>query len=336
MFDTQSQRILVTGATGSIGPKLVKQLCELEYRVRTLSIDEPETDLFPDDVEVQVGDVTDVATVKTALEGIKVVFHLAALLHITNPSEFQEREYTRINVMGTKTLVEAAIQAGVKRLVFFSTISVYGQSNGRIINESTPPRPDTMYSKTKISAERLVLDAINKEGQPLGVVLRFGAVYGARVKGNYKRLVHSLSSNRFIPIGRGKNRRTLIYDKDVALAAILSAQHPGAAGKIYNVTDGQFHSVNEIIKTICRALGRKPPKLFLPLGPVEMAPDLADGIARLMGLSSPGLKNSLNKYCEDIAVDGSRIMQELGFRPEYNLLEGWKETIQEMREKGYL
>ena len=335
MTNTQ-QHVLVTGATGFVGPNLVYRLCAEGYRVRTLSIDEPETDLFPDNVEVQVGDITDVATVKTAVEGIGVVFHLAALLHIINPSQLQEREYTRINVMGTKTLVEAAIQAGVKRLVFFSTISVYGPSNGRTITESTSPRPDTIYSQTKLSAERLVLDAINKEGQPLGVVLRLGAVYAARVKGNYKRLVHSLASNRFIPIGKGKNRRTLIYDKDVALAAILSAQHPGAAGKIYNVTDGQFHSVKEIINAICRALRRKPPKLFLPPGPIRVAASPVDGIAGLVGVSLPGLKDALSKYCEDIAVDGSRIIGELGFRPKYNLLEGWKETIQEMREKGYL
>jgi len=336
MSNTQSQRVLVTGATGSIGPKLVKRLCEMRYRVRTLSIDEPGTDLFPDNVEVQIGDITDAATVKTAVEGISVVFHLAALLHITNPSQLQERECTRINVIGTKTLIETAIKAGVKRLVYFSTISVYGQSIGRIINESTPAKPDTIYSKTKLSAERLVLDAMNKEGQPLGVVLRLGAIYGARVKGNYKRLVHSLASNRFFPIGKGDNRRTLIYDKDVALAAIISSQHPEAAGKIYNVTDGQFHSVNEIIKAICRALGRNLPKFFLPPGPVKMAANLADGIAGLVGLSSPGLKDVLSKYCEDIAVDGSRIMRELGFRPEYDLWEGWKETIQEMRQQGYL
>lgn len=336
MFNNQSQWALVTGATGTVGPKLVNRLCEEDYRVRTLSIDEPETDLFPDNVEIQVGDVTDAATVKTAVEGISVVFHLAALLHITNPSQFQNKEYARINVIGTKTVVEAAIQAGVKRLVYFSTISVYGPSNGLIITESTPTRPDTIYPKTKLSAERLVLDAINEEGQPLGVVLRLGAVYGERVKGNYKRLVHSLASNRFFPIRQGKNRRTLIYDKDVALAAILSAQHPVGAGKTYNVTDGQFHSVNKIIKAICRALGRNPPKLFLPLGPIKMAANLADGIAGLVGLSSPGLKDALFKYCEDVAVDGSRIMRELGFRPEYDLWEGWKETIQEMRQKGYL
>ena len=336
MINSKSQWVLVTGATGTVGPRIVQALYETGYRVRTLSIDPPDNGLFLDDIDVRIGDITDAATVKTVLEGINIVFHLAALLHITNPSGFQERECTRINVMGTKTLVEAAIQAGVKRLVFFSTISVYGPSNGRTITESTSPRPDTIYSQTKLSAERLVLDAINKEGQPLGVVLRLGAVYGARVKGNYKRLVHSLASNRFFPIGKGKNRRTLIYDKDVALAAIISSKHPSAAGKIYNVTDGQFHSVKEIIKAICQALERKSPKLFLPLWPVEMSANLADRIVGLVGLSLPGLKDALSKYCEDISVDGSHIMKELGFRPAYNLLEGWKETIKEMREKSCL
>jgi len=336
MSSTHYPRALVTGATGSVGPKLVNRLCEEGYKIRTLSIDEMEPDLFPNNVEVHVGDITDEAIVKTAMEGIGVVFHLAALLHITNPSKFQEREYTRVNVTGTKTLVEAAVKAKVTRLVYFSTISVYGSSNSRIITESTQPRPDTIYAKTKLSAERLILDALNKEGKPLGVVLRLGAIYGSRVRGNYKRFVHSLASNRFFPIGKGKNRRTLIHDKDAVLAAILASQHPSAAGKIYNVTDGQFHSVNEIIKAICQALGRNPPKLFLPLGPVKMALNLVDVIAGFLGISSFGLKNALFKYCEDIAVDGSLIMKELGFRPKYDLFKGWKETIQEMRKKGYL
>jgi len=336
MFNYQKQSVLVTGATGSVGPNLVNRLCEEGCRVRTLSIDEPERDLYPHYVEVQVGDVTDAAAVEKAVRGVNVVFHLAALLHIANPSEVQEREFERVNVMGTKNLVEAAIQAGVKRLVYFSTISVYGQSNGSIINESSPTKPETIYAETKLSAEELVLDAFNKEGQPLGTVLRLGAVYGARVKGNYRRLVHSLASKHFFPIGKGDNRRTLIYDKDVALAALIAACHPASAGKIYNVTDGHFHSVKEIIVAICLALGRKLPKFYLPLGPVRMGVNLADRIGPLLGISSVGLKSALSKYCEDIAVDGSRIMHELGFRPKYDLWDGWRETIQEMKESGYL
>jgi UDP-glucose 4-epimerase len=82
-------------------------------------------------------------------------------------------------------------------------------------------------------------------------MLRFGAIYGARIKGNYSRLLNSLSRGRFIPIGNGLNRRTLIYERDVGQAAVLAAQHPAGTGKVFNVSDGQFHSMNEIIKTMC-------------------------------------------------------------------------------------
>ena len=220
--------------------------------------------------------------------------------------------------------------------MFFSTIAVYGQTRREIVSEDSPACPDTYYAKTKLAAEHIVLNARRADGQLLGTVLRLGAVYGSRVKANYLRLVQALSRKWFIPIGKGMNRRTLVYDKDVAKATMIAMQHPAAAGKIYNVTDGQFHSVNEIIKAICQVLGRKSPKFYLHLRPVKMAANLADGIVGLVGLSSPGLKDALSKYCEDVAVDGSRIMRELGFIPEYDLWEGWKETIQEMREKGYL
>jgi UDP-glucose 4-epimerase len=129
----------------------------------------------------------------------------------------------------------------------------------------SPTHPDTFYAKTKRAAEQIVLNARDPNGQPLGTVLRLGAVYGSRIKGNYEQLTHALARNRFIPIGDGLNRRTLVYDKDVGRAAALAVFHPAAAGRIFNVTDGKFHTLNEIIESICSALGRKPPWLSLPL-----------------------------------------------------------------------
>jgi len=329
-------KVLITGGTGAIGPQVVHAFHKDRYQIRVLSLDEPIPGMFPKDVQFIMGDVTDLSTVNYAMKDTCAVIHLAALLHIVNPPSELCEMYERVNVGGTASVVKAATNAGIKRVVLFSTIAVYGQTGGEILNENSPANPDTYYAKTKLAAEQIVLNARRLDGQPLGTVLRLGAVYGSRIKGNYQRLVRTLSRGRFIPTGNGKNRRTIVYDKDVARAAVISMQHPDAAGKIYNVTDGQFHSVNEIIKAICRALGRNSPKFFLPLGPIKMTASLLDGIAGLTGLSSPGLKDSLFKYCEDIAVDGSRIMRELGFRPEYDLFKGWKETIQEMRKKGYL
>ena len=180
------------------------------------------------------------------------------------------------------------------------------------------------------------MNAGGADRQPLGTVLRLGAVYGSRIKGNYERLTHALARNRFIPIGSGLNRRTLVYDRDVARAAVLAVSHPAAAGRVFNVTDGEFHTLNEIIESICSALGRKPPRLSLPIGPVRWAVSILENAGCMIGYQSPIGRATIDKYTEDVAVDSSRIQTELGFKPQYDLRSGWQETIQEMRRMGEL
>jgi UDP-glucose 4-epimerase len=85
------------------------------------------------------------------------------------------------------------LQGGVKRIIFFSTIAVYGQSNAQILNEDSLPHPDTFYAKTKLAAEQIVHNTRTSNGKPIGTVLRFGAIYGSRIKGNYQRLVQALA-----------------------------------------------------------------------------------------------------------------------------------------------
>lgn len=336
MADYKQVFVLVTGATGALGPCIVKVLDELGYRIRTLSIDKLSDGLFPRDVEVRIGDVTNVQDVRSAMDGIDAVIHLVALLHIVNPPPEMLEKFERINVGGTATIVKAAIRAGIKRIVLFSTIAVYGQANGQVLDEQSPTHPETFYAHTKLSAERLVLNARGADGQPLGTVLRLGAVYGSRIKGNYERLIHALAHYRFLPIGNGFNRRTLIYDKDVASGAVVAVTHPAAAGRIFNVTDCRFHTMNEIIKSICSALGRKPPRLSLPAGLTRTLVGIVEKGSRSIGLKPPATREMIDKYTEDIAVDGSLIQKELGFMPQYDLKTGWEETIKEMREGGKL
>jgi UDP-glucose 4-epimerase len=287
--------------------------------------------MFPQNAEVLTGDVTDQVAVQSAMQGVDAVIHMAALLHIVNPPPEMREKYERINIGGTATVVDAAIKAGVKRLVLFSTIAVYGPSDGCVLKEMSPTHPDTFYAQTKLTAEQIVLNARGADGQPLGTVLRLGAVYGSRIKGNYERLTRALAGNRFIPIGNGLNRRTLVYDKDVGQAAVLVVSHPAAAGRIFNVTDGGYHTLNEIIESICSALGQKPPQLSLPVGPTRTLISLIEKVSNAIGLKPPVTKAIIDKYTEDIAVDGSLIQKELGFTPRYNLKAGWEETIREMQ-----
>jgi len=322
---------LVTGATGALGPRLVQALHEAEFSMRVLSRHSPPADLLPHDIDVHVGDITDQSIVQAAMQGIDVVIHLAALLHIVNPPSTLRGEYERVNVGGTAAVVNAALSAGVRRVVLFSTIAVYGCATGQILTEDTTPQPDSFYAQSKLAAEQLVLQARRRDGQPLGTVLRPGAVYGARVKGNYRRLVQALRRGRFIPLGDGHNRRTLIYDYDLAQAAVLAAQHPAAAGRIYNVSDGQFHTLNQIISAICAAMGRQPPRFSVPLGPTRVVAGVLEDVLRLVGHTSPIGRATVDKYVEDVAVDSRRVQTELGFAPRFDLYTGWREVIREMR-----
>lgn len=323
---------LVTGATGVIGPRVVDALCNAGCHIRTLSLDEPPSGKWPDDsVEAFTGDVTDPAVVSSAMQGVDAVIHLAALLHIVNPPSSLSEQYRKINVDGTRMVVDAAVKANVRRILFFSTIAVYGNMNGQIVNEGTKTQPDTYYAQTKVDAEQIVLAAKNAAGQAIGTVLRLGAVYGSRIKGNYRQLLIALERGYFLPIGKSLNRRTLIYDKDVASAAVLALNHPVAAGRVYNVSDGEYHTLREIIVEMCDALGRKPPLFSIPAAPVRLATGLLEDVAKVCGFTPPLIRATIDKYLEDIAVDSRLIQTELGFKPHFDLSSGWRDTVQEMR-----
>lgn len=319
---------LVTGATGAIGPAVVERLART-CEVRTFSRRLPDERMFNAQVTAIAGEVTDVQAVRAAARGAATIVHLAALLHILDPPAATQAEYERVNVAGTAAVLAAARAEEISRVVVMSTISVYRPAAGMLLDEASPTAPITQYGQTKLAAERMALEARRRDGAPLVTVLRSAAVYGPRVKGNYARLIRALASRRFIPIGPGHNRRTLVFERDLAAAAVLAATHPDAGGRVYNVSDGTPHPLREIIESICAALGRKPPRWRLPLLPVRAA-------CRVASLVAPALPHLLETYLEDIAVDASRIRRQLGFAPEIGLAEGWAETIDAMRRSGRL
>jgi UDP-glucose 4-epimerase len=328
--------ILVTGATGAVAPQVVKSLHDAGYRLRVLVHRKPLNAAMPPGIEFVPGDITDPDSMKTAVQGMNYIVHMAALLHVVNPRPESRAEYYRINVDGVRIISEQAYKCGVDRMILFSTIAVYGRGNGRLLTEDSPLNPDTLYGETKLAAERIVIASQRQDGLPMGVVLRLAAVYGADVKGNYRTLVHALARGRFVPLGKGDNRRTVVYDKDVAQATLLALESPIAIGKVYNVTDGETHTVRAINHTICNALGRHPPRVYLPLKPVQIVISLLEKAAYLLGRTPPISRAMIDKYVEDVAVDGSLIQSELGFRPAYNLDSGWREAIREMRQQGDL
>lgn len=319
---------LITGATGALGPSVVAALGRT-HDLRTFSRHPPPTGLFHVPVAVFTGDIADGIAVRRAATGAGVIVHLAALLHVMDPPPAIRLEYERVNVHGTEAIVDAALSEKVPRVVVLSTIAVYGNTGGTVLNETSTPTPDSFYAETKLAAERVALDARRADGTPLATVLRSAAVYGPRIKGRYRALVDAIAQRRFVSIGRGENRRTLVFEDDLASAVALAAGHPAAAGRVYNVSDGHVHTVSEIIAAIAAGLGHRPPAWHVPVLPVRLA--VIAG-----GLVDARLPRVLNKYLEDVAVEATQIQEELGFCPRFDLEHGWATTIERMRQAALL
>lgn len=305
----------ITGANGALGPAVADEFALAGFEVRALTRDQ--------------ADVCDPEAVRRAVAGSDCVVHLAAKLHVVDPSPSLRDEYYRVNVGGTENVVRAVEVEGVRRLVHASTIAVYGYNDGRLLTEDCETSPDTLYGQTKLEAENVALAAN-------ATVLRFAAVYGARVKGNYRRLLTTLNRGWFVPIGSGSNRRTLVHDRDVARALVLAAQHPAAVGEVFNVTDGSVHTVREVLEAMSLALGRRVPRLAAPLAPIRLAAHLLEIAAGVAHVRAPVTRSMINKYVEDVMVSGDKLRDLLGFQPAYDLTRGWQETVEQLRRLGEL
>ena len=129
---------------------------------------------------------------------------------------------------------------------------------------------------------------------------------------------------------------SLVYVRDAVKAMLAAAEHPEAAGCVFNVTDGGVHTMRDILTAICQTLGRPAPRLHVPLA---LARAGAAGLERafaLVGRQAPHTQSTLEKFVEDASYSGQRIQTELGFRPAYDLEAGWQETIAELRRNGEL
>lgn len=312
---------LVTGATGAVGPSLVSKLISRGYIVRTLSRAEKYSDSLSPEHTHFCGSITDPEVLDAALENVDFVFHLAALLHIENPSSDLAAEYDRINVDGAQLVAKRSAQAGVKRLVYFSTVKVYGSRQSQPIGEDFPTSPKSIYARTKLQGEEVIQAVSNLDT----VVLRLSPVYGPCLKGSWKRLVRAIARGRFFPIGSLKNVHSLTHVSDVAVAAILAAEHKDTIRRVFNVVGHESPAMRDILDAIYAAHHRTLPEAYFPAFlalcgayPLEMG-------LRLIGKKSPLPVEALKQLIENEAYSGQSLYR-LGFSPQVKITQGWTES----------
>ena len=318
--------VLVTGATGAVGRRLVAALLADHARVSLLTRDPDKArGYWPDgEVALKGGDLTAPESLEAALAGVDVVFHLAS--HAPPPGAkdlYDQSEHWGVSAEGTWHLVAAAARQGVSRLIYLSSVMAMGPTAGtgdKPAQEMAPCAPDTVYGRAKREAECAVLSfGAAQAAQVHTCVLRLPMVYGLDGAGNIERLVAAVARHRFPPWPRQRNRRSAVHVEDAIAALRLAGTHPAAAGRLYLVTDGESYSTRWLYEETCRALGRSVPNWRVPLWALRAVASLADGLQRLTGRVLPLDNTHLQKLTGDAWYSSERITVELGYRAEHGL-----------------
>lgn len=323
---------LVTGATGFIGRALCHRLRREGIRVRALARRATLGD-GPWD-EVVAADLTQPLPPRV-MDNVDCVFHLAAKVHALSEISEDPGEYSRLNVEGTRRLLEAAAVSGTGRFVYFSSVKAMGEETAGRIDESLPPQPRTAYGRSKLAAEELVLAFARGSGRQ-GVSLRLPLVYGVGNKGNLYRMIAAIDRGIFPPLPETGNRRSMAHVDNVVEAALLASSHPGANGQAFIVTDGCDYSTRELYEAICRGLGRAVPSWSIPffvLRAVGGAGDVAGHILRRRFFVD---SDAVEKIVGPASYSSAKITRELGYLPRTAFSEALPAILAWYRSGGHL
>jgi nucleoside-diphosphate-sugar epimerase len=323
---------LVTGGTGFIGGRLVSSLRRQGDDVRALVRDTGRAQALKDQgVALVEGDITDSNALRSAAEGATHVFHCAAIL-----GDDPNPDIRRVNVEGTRELLEACAAAGTKRFIYLSSLAVLGARHHRGTDESaTYERARDAYTNTKIEAEQLVRDW-GAKGPLETVVLRPGFVYGPGDRLFLPRLIEGLETRRFMFIGDGSKILNLTYVDDLVQALLLARDVPEAAGQVYNLTDGSTTSLREFVNLLSELIGVPPttrqlsPKLAWA---ICYALEAATWLAR--STTPPPLNVTRMKflyYNQHYSIEKAR--RELAYAPAFGYEKGLRRSVEWARQAG--
>ncbi len=296
-------RILVTGATGFVGRAVCPALTAAGHSVRATVRRAAANVPGADDVTV-VPDIGPDTDWRHAMADIDAVVHLAARVHAMGESgDSAALAHHHVNADGTRRLAQAAAQAGVRRLLFLSSIKVNGEATpGRPFRETDVPAPDDAYAAAKWAAEQALADTAAHTALET-VILRPPLVYGPGAVGNLRSLLRLCASSLPLPFGAATNRRSLIGLGNLTDAIMTALVHPMAAGKTYLVRDGEDLSVADLIRRWRHAMGQ--PARLISVPPAWLR----------IGFSLFGRREMAVRLLDTLTLDDAQIRRDLGWTP---------------------
>ncbi|MDE1823062.1 MAG: NAD(P)-dependent oxidoreductase [Candidatus Micrarchaeota archaeon] len=302
--------VFITGSTGRLGRRLVEGLLLHGYTVKALAEKQSFLMDMPSGIVPYVGDIGDRRILKEASEGADIAIHLAAIV-----SEY--KAYTdklmEVNVKGTENVIDACISNGVGRIIFSSTIDVYGRKRSGALTESVAPKPSDKYGYSKMIAEERIMD---HKGQLSPTIFRMAAIYGPGFESAYFKVFRAIQAGKAAIIGDGLNRIAVLHVNDCVNAFMLAVENEKASGSIYNVSDGKPYTQKMLFDMAAEMLHAEKPDRHV-----------GELVARFVAKSRDIDSDEFRFITSDRDVDISRIRNELGFEPKVSIKQGMLELI---------
>jgi UDP-glucose 4-epimerase len=300
------KNILITGATGFIGQRLVGAV---DDNIRVLSREKQP------DYETVVCDFEKEDIPKSALELIDTIFHLAGFAHDMRNADKIKDLYHKVNVNATLQLAELAVKSGVKKFIFVSSVKAGGSVDSKMCtSEKDQSNPEGVYGKTKREAEIKLLKIGKESGMHVSII-RPSLVYGPDAKGNLQLMLSGIKRGWFPPLPETGNNKSLIHVDDLVRAILLVAEDDRANGEIFIATDGTPHSTRDIYNAMHNVMGKSIPKWSIP-----------KFLFVMLSLISLDVKYKINKLFSDECYS-SKKLEKLGFIA--------KKTLKDMNETNF-
>lgn len=307
--------VLVTGATGFVGRALCRTLADKGYALRAATRGNAAMDGC---VCLPVGDIDGGTDWSSALAGVGCVVHLAARVHVMRESAADPlAEFHRTNVAGTQRLALAAAQAGVRRLVFLSSVKVNGEATtASPFAESDTPAPADPYGISKWEAENALRGVAGEMGLEI-VILRPPLIYGPGVKANFRRMLALAASGLPLPFASIDNRRSLVFLGNLVDAIATCLIHPRAAGETFLISDGEDLSTPDLLRRMRQAMG-------FPARLMPVPPSLLQAGGRLLRR-----KAEVGRLVGSLQVDSAKLRTLLSWQPPCSVDAGLRETCED-------
>jgi nucleoside-diphosphate-sugar epimerase len=321
-MSSQRPTVLVTGATGFVGSHLVKDA--RSRGLHTIALTRRPTPALG---EQRVVTGWSVPALTQALEGVDTVIHGAAVVY--RPGE-RDHVYTRFNIEETRNLIEACKALGVRRIVYLSTVKVYGEASFVPMDEQTRVAPQGVFASTKLAAERLLAQA-EREGGPELVILRLCPVFGVGDKGSVRTMIRAIARRRFAVPGDGLTRKSLVHVSVVTAAAVAAVESPSKG--IFVIADPVVPTVRQLSEMIARALGRRGPP-HVPTAALWMSALGVEVAARCLGKGPSIHRDLIRKALLPSICNPARAEHELGINCHVDLAEALRAEVAWLRGLG--